>query len=133
MRTYETHEVGDLDVLLVATAGRGGGKWCNPICLNIVDLPHGTKFQRVSQRGCNVVFRRQIDGRHTGPRSSYMSYLEEVRGLAREHAYLLRTDASDFTRETLEEWCVENESLCYLIDVLQVEHVRTRQGKFVLA
>jgi len=66
-------------LLLVETSGSGGGKWGRPGYLNLVELAAGTEFRGVSCKNvARVIDRRDVDTRHTGPRSSYYRELADI-------------------------------------------------------
>ena len=89
MHIYETHLVGDRKVLVVRTAGHGGGKWQNPAFLNVIDLPRDDEFRRVNQPGSKLYWREPVNARHTGPRSNFAGKVGEVSEIGRCYAFAL--------------------------------------------
>lgn len=89
MHIYREYIVGERKVIVVGTAARGGGKWQNPVHLNVVDLPLEAEFQRVNQPGAKLYWREYVDARHSGPRSNYAGKVGEVSEIGRCYAFAL--------------------------------------------
>ena len=71
MKVHAKVTIEDTNILLVESAGSGGGRYSTPVVLRMVKVPAGLTYMHVRQKGVEQVEAWDVDGRYTGPKSRY--------------------------------------------------------------